>query len=61
MIGFKPRTSGIGSDRSTNWATTTAHLFNVFEGNRQFFIFSLSDAKEQHEHEQDAAAAVKNR
>ena len=25
MTGFEPRTSGIGSDRSTNWATTTAH------------------------------------
>ena len=23
MIGFEPRTSGIGSDRSTNWVTTT--------------------------------------
>ena len=24
MTGFEPWTSGIGSDRSTNWATTTA-------------------------------------
>ena len=24
MTGFEPRTSGIASDRSTNWATTTA-------------------------------------
>ena len=24
LTGFEPRTSGIGSDRSTNWATTTA-------------------------------------
>ena len=24
MTGFEPRTSGIGSDHSTNWATTTA-------------------------------------
>ena len=24
MTGFKPQTSGIGSNRSTNWATTTA-------------------------------------
>ena len=24
MTGFEPRTYGIGSDRSTNWATTTA-------------------------------------
>ena len=29
MTGFEPWTSGIGSDRSTNWDTTTApsHLF----------------------------------
>ena len=26
MTGFEPRTSDIGSDRSTNWATTTAPL-----------------------------------
>ena len=26
MTGFKPRASGIGSNRSTNWATTTANL-----------------------------------
>ena len=25
MAGFERRTSGIGSDRSTNWATTTVH------------------------------------
>ena len=25
MTGFEPRTSDIGSNRSTNWATTTAH------------------------------------
>ena len=31
-MGFEPRTSGIGSDRSTNWATTTAlKLFLSFE------------------------------
>ena len=32
MTGFEPRTSGIGSDRSTNWATTTAHGSTVFRG-----------------------------
>ena len=26
MTGFKPRTSGIRSNRSTNWATTTARI-----------------------------------
>ena len=25
MTGFEPRTSGVWSDHSTNWATTTAH------------------------------------
>ena len=24
MTGFEPQSSGIGSDHSTNWATTTA-------------------------------------
>ena len=26
MTGFEPRTSGIGSNCSTNWATTTSHV-----------------------------------
>ena len=26
MTGFEPRISGVGGDRSTNWATTTAQL-----------------------------------
>ena len=30
MTGFEPRTSGIGSDRSTNWATTTAQHIRYF-------------------------------
>ena len=29
MTGFEPRTSGIGSDWSTNWATTTALLYTM--------------------------------
>ena len=28
--GFEPRTSGVGSYRSVNWATTTAHLASYF-------------------------------
>ena len=32
MTGFEPRTSGIGSNRSTNWATTTAHKENRQHG-----------------------------
>ena len=27
MSGFKPRISGVRSNRSTNWATTTAHIW----------------------------------
>ena len=30
MIGFGPRTSGIRSDCSTNWATTTALELRIF-------------------------------
>ena len=29
MAGFKPRTSGIGSDRSTNCATTSAQNIDL--------------------------------
>ena len=31
MTGVEPQTSGIGSNRSANWATTTAQLKKVFE------------------------------
>ena len=31
MTGFKPQTSGVGSDRSTNWATTTTHVVEPVE------------------------------
>ena len=30
MTGLEQRTSGIGSDRSTNWGTTTAQLILYF-------------------------------
>ena len=30
MTGFEPQTSGIGSDCSTNWATTTAQNIELF-------------------------------
>ena len=36
MTGFEPRTSGIGSDRSTNWATTTARDWKCFNLRVQF-------------------------
>ena len=31
MTGFEPQTSGIGSNHSTNWATTTAHCWLLLE------------------------------
>ena len=31
MTGFEPRTSGIESDHSTNWATTTAQFLLKIE------------------------------
>ena len=30
LTGFEPQISGVGSDRSTNWATTIFALFNKF-------------------------------
>ena len=30
MTGFEQRTPGVGSDRSTNWATTTVHFFEHY-------------------------------
>ena len=30
IIAFEPRTSGIGSDCSTNWGTTTAQIYQFF-------------------------------
>ena len=35
MTGVEPPTSGIGSDRSTNWATTTAQV------GRKMFQFKM--------------------
>ena len=29
MLGFEPRTFGVGSDRSTNWATSAAPSFKI--------------------------------
>ena len=38
MTGFEPRTSGIGSDRSTNWATTTARFLILCQLNSYLTI-----------------------
>ena len=44
VSGFEPRTSGIGSDRSVNWATTTAlrinHLFPPHGGRSKTSVWS---------------------
>ena len=53
MTGFEPQTSGISSDRSTNWATTTAlvHIFVIFcmyfhfSSNLLAFIFATCNFK----------------
>ena len=39
MTRFEPRTSGIGSDRSTNWATTTAQQIILYNYNKLFFQY----------------------
>ena len=44
MTGFEPRTSGIGSDRSTNWATTTARL-QIFERSITSFEYKQVEPK----------------
>ena len=36
MLGFEQRISGVGSDRSTNWATTTAQPAIFFTTNRPY-------------------------
>ena len=40
MNGFKLQTSSIGSDRSTNWATTTALLGNCL----RYYVFDAEEA-----------------
>ena len=37
MTGFEPRTSGIGSDRFTDWATTTAPQAHLFTDRFSFY------------------------
>ena len=47
MTGFEQWTSGIGSDRSTNWATTTAQegLFDGSLRRQSWYVPSHSVAK----------------
>ena len=39
MTGFELRTSGIGCDRSTNWATTNAHRWLIVRSNLSHLVF----------------------
>ena len=41
MTGVKPRSSGIESDRSTNWATTTSILL-LFSGSIANFLVTAT-------------------
>ena len=40
VSGLEPRTSGFGSDRSANWATTTAQIWQLL-GHKYFWSLSL--------------------
>ena len=44
MTGFEPRISGVGGNRSTNWATTTALLFILFVKSCDFADFALPES-----------------
>ena len=44
--GFKSRTSGVGSNRSTNWATNTLVRFSK-HFSRQFFVSKMPKSKER--------------
>ena len=37
MTGFEPQTSGIGSDRSTNWTTAIAQAKSFLKGKKYPF------------------------
>ena len=49
MTRFKPRTSGVGSDRFTNWATSTAlYNFNLYRRhhNKNNFLLNFGAGME---------------
>ena len=43
-MGLEPRISGVGSDRSTNWATTTANNLELLRAERGLKIQVLFQA-----------------
>ena len=58
MTGFEPRTSGIGSDRSTNWATTTALGLLLLQYVIKIFKFLLSYSFEGTKMQQMVTATI---
>ena len=46
MSGFEPRISGVGCDRSTNWATNIPH-FSINVGNSSLLIISLEEISQR--------------
>ena len=46
MSGFEPRTFGVGSDRSTNCATTTSHWYYPYDGTsgHTLMMYSLPES-----------------
>ena len=41
MTGFKLQISGVGSNHSANWATTTDPQWNIFK--QMYFIYQTAD------------------
>ena len=52
MTGFELRTSGIRSDRSTNWATTTAQL-SYLVISLECNVYLVVDVPRDGDHDQD--------
>ena len=44
MTGFEPRTSGVGSNRSTDWATTIAQNWSIIipQDNTIFWLLHVA-------------------
>ena len=53
MTGFKPRTSGIGSNHSTNWVTTTAQSAPYWKHHRVTDQVVVGQLEGQRQHWQD--------
>ena len=49
MTGFVPRTSGFGSDRSTNWGATTAIILGYLGGGFEYVKEMLNEWNKERE------------